>query len=1036
MSGKKVLELVQTLCRAAGLAVVGLLALAAGVSSAADMTFPLVRGLNGITLPYEGTGIADAEGLCQAVPDCVSVWRWDGPAQGFVRHARGSGSNNFPVMAGYPYFVEVSQDTSWTVSGTAPAYVPFALEVTAGTDVNAVGMPVNRRLHLTDAEALCNDIPNCEAVWKWDATTQGFSGHPKGTPFNNFQVKPGHAYLVSVTAPGTWPVDAVDPTVAIQSPLDGAFLTTTKPLLSVQFQDADSGIDPSSLKITLDGSDITAAFTVTATGASYQPTSDLAVGAHELSVSVSDHAGNTATATANFQIGVLRALPSANPTSGPAPLQVRFTSRGEDPFGTIVWYRWDFDGDGRYDRSDTVAADVTYTYRTPGTYQAVLRVESSTGDTATATVTITVENNPPTATADVVPSNGAVPLTVQLLGSGSDPDGSIVLYEWDYEGDGTFDYSSTTSGNTSHTYDTPGEYQAVFRVTDNSGQSATAVAAATVVRAGPPGSPTATASASPTRGTAPLTVTFTASATDPDGDVTLYEWDFDGDGTYDWSSSSAGSTTFTYTAAGTHVATLRVTDSTGLTGIDQVLITVDIQTSLSVAENTVGFFDEVALTATASSSYSSYYGPSQAVDGNSSTAWWAPYNPPTGTWIEVALSVPRVVTAYTVEWNSANYRMSQATLELFDPDGNLLYEEEVTFPYQQTHQVVLPAVQNVRRIRLTSIAHASVWLSITEISVENSPMPGQENEPVGTDIVTTISADTTVTVLIRDAAGNVVRTLVDNEFRQKGTYRDYWDTRGDGGVPVNDGLYYAILRYVVDGQPRELDLTHTTGGQRSSFPTGGGCNRRDTIARSFSPYDDQLLPITFRLCEASEVTVFVGPLWSGGSAARIRTIVNRMPFPKGEHTVYWDGLDDQNNIAHPPPGDSLILGMWRYTLPDNAMYMTGGRPQILALSSDPNYYNPLSKSCVQHGDAVKVAYTVSEPVVQVTLQVIDLATKSLVRTVVQGAVDAGDHVIAWDGKNNQGKYVDAGDYQVLVTARDAEGNESMLKYVNLIRVYN
>jgi len=45
----------------------------------------------------------------------------------------------------------------------------------------------------------------------------------------------------------------------------------------------------------------------------------------------------------------------------------------------------------------------------------------------------------------------------------------IVLYEWDFDGDGTYDWSSPTTGVTTHSYDSPGTYYAKLRVTDDGG---------------------------------------------------------------------------------------------------------------------------------------------------------------------------------------------------------------------------------------------------------------------------------------------------------------------------------------------------------------------------------------------------------------------------------------------------------------------------------------------------------------------------------------------------------------------------------------
>jgi PKD repeat protein len=86
--------------------------------------------------------------------------------------------------------------------------------------------------------------------------------------------------------------------------------------------------------------------------------------------------------------------------------------------------------------------------------------------------------------------------------------------------------------------------------------------------------PVAVATATPTTGSAPLTVTFDGStSSDPDaGDTLNFDWDLDGDQAFDDSTASRPS--HTYTSNGTYTATLRVTDSSGATATDSVVITV------------------------------------------------------------------------------------------------------------------------------------------------------------------------------------------------------------------------------------------------------------------------------------------------------------------------------------------------------------------------------------------------------------------------------------------------------------------------------
>jgi cytochrome c len=84
--------------------------------------------------------------------------------------------------------------------------------------------------------------------------------------------------------------------------------------------------------------------------------------------------------------------------------------------------------------------------------------------------------------------------------------------------------------------------------------------------------PVAVVSADPTSGPVPLTVAFSSEGThDPDpGDAITYAWDLDGDGSVD---STEPNPTHTYTTAGQVTATLTVTDSNGLTGSANTIIT-------------------------------------------------------------------------------------------------------------------------------------------------------------------------------------------------------------------------------------------------------------------------------------------------------------------------------------------------------------------------------------------------------------------------------------------------------------------------------
>jgi len=179
---------------------------------------------------------------------------------------------------------------------------------------------------------------------------------------------------------------------------------------------------------------------------------------------------------------------SAEPVEGEPPLTVEFDASANDPDGTIEKYEWDFDGDGVYDDITTKETDPdtydsnSYTYETFGPYNAKVRVTDNDNAKTIANITINVINYPPIAKLSANPIRGAIPLTVDFDASDSfdqSPDGNIIKYEWDFDGDGEYDLDSEFP-NAQHTYDSFGIYNTVVKVTDDDGASDTASVKITV----------------------------------------------------------------------------------------------------------------------------------------------------------------------------------------------------------------------------------------------------------------------------------------------------------------------------------------------------------------------------------------------------------------------------------------------------------------------------------------------------------------------------------------------------------------------------
>jgi len=105
----------------------------------------------------------------------------------------------------------------------------------------------------------------------------------------------------------------------------------------------------------------------------------------------------------------------------------------------------------------------------------VATVDGAGAESARATRTFTVDSNPPRASYVIAPNPVLVgrPAAFDAGGSTS-PSGTIVRYEWDLDGDGSFETDTGGSATASRTYTAPGTVNTALRVTDSTGASASA----------------------------------------------------------------------------------------------------------------------------------------------------------------------------------------------------------------------------------------------------------------------------------------------------------------------------------------------------------------------------------------------------------------------------------------------------------------------------------------------------------------------------------------------------------------------------------
>lgn len=200
-------------------------------------------------------------------------------------------------------------------------------------------------------------------------------------------------------------------------------------------------------------------------------------------------------------------------------------------------------------------------------------------DTAWAILilTPTVVSPPPVADASASPTEVNIGTSV-TFGHGNsyhlDPSRNIVLYEWDFDGDGIYDYSTADkNAEPTHVYspdvsELPKIYSAALRVTDDGTPAQSdldtvqiTVQSGNVAPVADPNGPYTGSIGSP--------VTLDGSASyDPNegpplnDNIVSYNWELDGN--YDFDDATGETTQLTWNTAGTYNIGLIVTDSFGL----------------------------------------------------------------------------------------------------------------------------------------------------------------------------------------------------------------------------------------------------------------------------------------------------------------------------------------------------------------------------------------------------------------------------------------------------------------------------------------
>jgi len=162
-------------------------------------TVDFVTGYNMITMPLDDPSVITASTLANKIGiNCTEIVKWNSTTQEYVSYIPTWPVNNFAIVGGEGYFVNVNNPTSVEFCGEG-WNSPFDMSFVTG--YNMMGMPVNDT-SVTDASSLATKVgDNCTEIVKWNSTTQEYVSYIPGWPVNNFAITGGEGYLVNADNP-------------------------------------------------------------------------------------------------------------------------------------------------------------------------------------------------------------------------------------------------------------------------------------------------------------------------------------------------------------------------------------------------------------------------------------------------------------------------------------------------------------------------------------------------------------------------------------------------------------------------------------------------------------------------------------------------------------------------------------------------------------------------------------------------------------------------------------------------------------------
>ncbi len=514
----------------------------------------------GAPVAFTGLG-TDADGI-------ITAYNWTSSIDGFLNDSATFTTSALSVGIHNITFTVMDNNNSWS----APAFIiltinaqnvppsahitfVFPTEVQEGEEVSFTGTGL--------------DSDGSIAAYNWTSDIDGFLDGNASFSTTSLSVGTHNITFAVQDDDGAW--SAVQSVIVIVNPYAGPNVKPTASITSISPSPGNEGEI-----ITFIGTGIDEDGTIIAyrwvssidgelNGSATFSTSALSIGTHTIYFYVQDNNNSWSNASvATLVVVSVNIPPNASIVSAPSEAfqgdVVSLVGTGSDADGSIAAYNWTSSIQGFLGGSSVL----NLTNLTIGTHAIFLTVCDNDGAwSAVAQTTISISARPtanarPNASiSSITPNPTTFGTAVTFTGTGTDPDGTIVAYNWTSSIQGFLGNASTLVLNNL----TTGNHTIRLSVMDNNGTwSAEVTFALQVVAETTNNVPTASIiSITPSPAKKGKEVTLTGTGTDEDGTIVAYEWTSSIDGTI----GSEMTVVTSKLSVGTHTIWLRVKDNSG-----------------------------------------------------------------------------------------------------------------------------------------------------------------------------------------------------------------------------------------------------------------------------------------------------------------------------------------------------------------------------------------------------------------------------------------------------------------------------------------